>query len=233
MVDILVRGGDDGGWRFANPTFPVLSLALIDLLDGRISAHRSAGDLDAWVHSELPTDVERLLASPVFAGAADVAAAMNGSEGAAARAQLDGLMLYLLGPDTAVQATTLVAAADLLQLALDDDEIVPLARAIGPFLGREVGMVDGFLTLTARAKAADATDLLTRMIRTLYQGSSPTLDVMLDGVADVQRPEPVAAAGAPLAPADFESVLTGVGTFFRDEARGFHKFVNIVENRNL
>ncbi|MBT8495733.1 MAG: hypothetical protein KJO07_21975, partial [Deltaproteobacteria bacterium] len=229
MVDTLMRGEDDGGWQFSNPNFPVLSVALIDFVGARVADHRTAGDLEEWIYGELPADVDRLLGSPIFAGTADLAAAMAGPDGAAARAQLDGLMLFLLSPNTVVQATTLAAVSDLLQLQLDDDQVVPLARAVGPFLGREVGMVDGFLTLTARAGAADTTEFLPRMIRTLYLGDSATIDVILTGVEDVQRRDPVGAAGAPLEPADFAAVLTGVGGFFRDEARGFHKFVNIVE----
>src|SRR5205085_2596891 len=97
-IDLFARGEDDGTgtgtFRFQNPRMRGVSVALIDFLEGRIQAHRSGGDLDAWAKQDLPNRAEVILGGPLFAGAADFVLSLNADP--EARKALEGLNQYLV-----------------------------------------------------------------------------------------------------------------------------------------
>ena len=59
LVDVLVRGEEGAlGWRFANPRFRGLALALIDFVTARLEAHDAANDRASWLGQDLPDGAE-------------------------------------------------------------------------------------------------------------------------------------------------------------------------------
>jgi hypothetical protein len=114
------------------------------------------GDLAHWLGEELPGDVERALAGPVVARAADFLRVLDG-ELAAKRAIYD-LGRYLV--DELASNNTFRAAltglADLLQVLLDDDDLVPVAHALGRALDPARGLVPAALRFLGPAVVADS-----------------------------------------------------------------------------
>jgi hypothetical protein len=236
LVDLLVRGEQvSGTWRFRNPRFRGTSIALIDFLRARLAAHRTAGDLTLWARRELVEDAEEMLASPVFAGAADFLLALSAAP--AARTALEDLLMYLTSEgNVGVFVTGLTMAADVLQLYLDDEDLVPITRFAGRALDPARGLVDAHLDFLHRAGIADESDVLTRLLANLAAESGEERTAMsqiVDAIIAVHRARPLADAGAPLGADDYRSLFRALGGFFGDEKRGLRKFVRIVENRHL
>jgi hypothetical protein len=233
VVDQLVRGElAPDGWRFRNPRFRGVAIALIDFLEGRIAAHQA--ELAAWTRTELPADLQRLFAGPVFASAANFVLALSASP--EARVALEDVFVYLTtdsGGDAFVTAIT--AAADLSQLFLDDRDMVPIARVAGKTLAPELGVVKAHVAFVQRARTADQTGTLSKMMRGLFTEHAPgrtALASIIDTICAVNRVDP-AAGDAYLSPDDFRAVFLSIADFLDDEKRGLRSFVRIIENRNV
>jgi hypothetical protein len=236
VVDQLIRGELIGGaWRFRNPRFRGVVITLIDFLSERIGAHRTAGDLTFWTRQDLPGSLERIFGGPVFAGAANFVLALSASP--EARVALEDLFVYLTtdsGGDAFVTAVT--AAADLSQLFLDDRDLVPIARMAGKAMAPELGAVKAHITFVQRARVADESGTLSKMMRGFFTEHTPgrtALSSVIDGICAVNRVSPEADAGKFLAPEDFRSIFLNVADFLDDEKRGLRSFVRVIENRNV
>ncbi len=246
MVDIFLRGEDVAGtWRFKNPRVRGVSVALIDFMSGRVSAHRQAGDLIAWSRTELPADLRDTLAGPVFAGAADFVLSLVAASGA--RAALENLNAYLTSEAGAPEAfvTALTGAGDLVQLLLDDENLVPILNAVGQILHPDFGkefhseysFVDAQLDFLRAARAADETSALAKLLGYAFAelpgGERTSVGQLIDSIGEVQREHPIADLGLPLSAGDYVSTFRAVAEFLGEEQRGFLKFVKIVKERNV
>lgn len=238
VVDVLARGVEvtGQGWRFKNPRSRGVLLAAIELLQSRIAAHDAAGDRTAWLSQELPDDLEAKLSSPVFAGAADFVVSLQATP--ETRAQLEKVMQYLVDEATSSESfvTSLTAVADLAQLALDDRDLIPIARVVGEAIAPERGWLDAQLLFVRGARASDANRALARMMVNLYSEREPGVTAvgdLIDGLSEVLRARPYDELGQRYAFDDYRAVLTGVADFLDEEKRGLRKFIAIIKSRNL
>lgn len=238
LVDVLVRAEPvpGTGWRFKNPRFRGISVILIDFLQRRLIAHDLAGDRAEWLGQTMPRDLEDIMTGPVFAGAADFILSLQASP--EARRQLELLNVYLMNEVNYNEAfrLSLSSVADILQLAIDDADIVPIAHVLGEALRPERGWVDAHLEFVKRARASDQTEALVGMMRNLYNESAPghtAIGDLIDGIAEVHRARPYADLGIDYTEADYRSILHGLADFLDDNKRGLRRFISIIEGRNL
>lgn len=238
VVDVLARGVDvsQQGWRFRNARMRGVSIALLELLESRLRAHDTAGDRAAWLSSELLSDLQEVVTGPVFAGAADFVLSLQAAP--ETRLQLEQLMQYLVDEASSADsfATSVTAAADLAQIALDDRDLLPLARAVGEIIRPERGWLETQLLFVRDARASDANQALSRLFANLYAehlpGRSPVGD-LIDSLSEILRADPSAHPGARLDAADYRALFTGVADFLDEEKRGLRKFIAIIKSRNL
>lgn len=238
LVDVLVRADavPQVGWRFRNPRFRGIAVAGIDFLSGRLAAHRQAGDVATWLTTDLPAAAQGRLAHPLFAGAADFILSLQARP--EARAQIEALIGYLIDEISYNETfrTSLTSVADLLQLALDDGDIVPIALAAGEALRPERGWLDSHLAFASAARHADDNQALVEMMRNLYVEYRPghtAVGDLIDGLGEVHRERPWEDLGGDYTAADYRALLTGVAHFLDDEKRGLRKFIAIIQSRNL
>lgn len=239
LVDILLRGEDvpGQGWRFRNPRVRGVGVAFIDFLQGRIAAHDAAGDRADWLAHELPARAEDMAGGPLFAAAADFVLALQDSPGA--RRQIESLLVYLLD-EASYQATfrnALTALADVMQLAvLDDQDMLPIARLVGEALRPERGWVTRSIDFVHAARSTDQTRALARLARSLYgahrPGHTPIGD-LVTGLGEVHRTRPYRDLGQRFAREDYRAVLLGVADFLDEEKRGLRKLIAIIKGRHL
>jgi hypothetical protein len=238
LVDVLVRGRPvvGVGWGFKNPRFRGISILLMDFVESRLRAHDGAGDRAAWLATDMPGRLEDVLTGPVFAGAADFILSLQASP--EARAELERLAAYLVNEINynATFRASLSAVADVLQLALDDRDIVPIAHVIGEALRPERGWVESHLAFVKEARHSDANQALVAMMRNLYTDYRPghtAVGDLIDGISEVHRARPYEDLGADFTEADYRSLLTGLADFLDDEKRGLRRFISIIKGRNL
>ncbi len=238
VVDVLTRGVDvpGQGWRFRNPRTRGVLLAAVGLLRSRITAHDASGDRVAWLRDELPGDLEAKLTSPVFAGAADFIVNLQSTP--ETRVQLEKLMQYLVDEATSSESfvTSLTAIADLAQIALDDRDLIPIARVIGESVDPQRGWLDAQLTFIRGARASDQNRALSRMIVNLYSQHRPgatAIGDLIDGISEVLRAQPYEQLNFRYTAEDYRSVLRGTADFLDEEKRGLRKFIAIIKSRNL
>ncbi len=238
IIDVLLRGHDipTVGWRFQNPRFRGVAVALIDFLRGRVSRHDQLGDRAAWLGTEMPADLQDILSGPVLAGAADFILSLQSEP--ETRVQLEQLMAYLVDEVSFGEAfgTTVTAVADLLQLAMSDPDIAPLARVVGEALRPERGWVDDQLMFVRRAREADTDRALIELMVNMYDETAAgrtALGDLIDGISEVHRDQPYDQLGARYTAEDYRALLSGLASFLDEERRGLRKFISIIQDRNL
>lgn len=234
LVDqmLTVTKNANGTYQFANRRFRAISLLLVSFLRGRIAAHAKTGDLDAWVHQTLTSDITEQLGGPTFAALADFTAKVESDpEG---RDQLYGLLQYLVdeADNDLVFQTALTTLADQVQMFLDDPDLVPVARMMGAAVDPQRGAVDAQLTLIKRAHDLDTNKAFLTIARNLYkQGADGVYPAsnLADVLSELNRAAP--GQGGPLGGDDYKSILSEVKGFLIDDQRGFTRFLNIVKAR--
>jgi hypothetical protein len=238
VVDVLTRGANvpGQGWRFKNPRTRGVMLAVVGLLQGRIAAHDAAGDRTAWLATELPGDLEAKLTSPVFAGAADFIVSLQATP--ETRVQLEKLMQYLVDEATSSESfvTSLTSIADVAQIALDDRDLVPIARVIGECIDPQRGWLDAQLEFVKGARQSDVDRALAEMMVNLYSEAAPgrtAVGDLVDGLSEVLRADPYQSIGERYTSEDYRAMLNGVADFLDEEKRGLRKFIEIIKSRNL
>ena len=228
------------GGHFKNPRFQPVSLALIAMLQERLSAHGKAGDLGAWVGAGLVKDKRDSLAGPLFGTGVDLAARVAADDNA--RRGIQGLLGHLVNPTAASTFQSVVTtSADLFQLLLDDGDLVPVVRALAPAVdpdGPGGGAADALLGLVRRGRERDPQKVLLTVLGNLYQGDPSTglypLFRLTDSVAEIDR----ANAGQPgvhgtaLTVTDYRALLQTTATFLSDHQRGMSRFLDILSTRN-
>lgn len=238
-VDIFLRASPDGegNYRFNNPRLKGVGLILIDFLRKRLEKHPAGADRDAWLSQELPADAEELLAGPLVAGASDLVDALAADP--MARRAVEGMLAYALDEtrDPAAFVTVVTATIDLMQLVLRaQGELVPVAQGLGAVLDPERGWLDPLLTMAATTSKADPEGVLAKTLRNLVVEHEPDhtpIGDIIDGIAAVQRVEPLTDLDARYTAADYDAMLRGIADFVDDEKRGLRKFIAIIQGRNL
>jgi len=218
--------------RFANRRARAIAILVIDFLRARIAAHRRAGDLEAWARRGLTDDLTETLGGASFAAVADLVAKMETSP--LARDQVHGLLRHLFDESSGekIAATALTAMADLLQRALDDRDLVPLAQALGTALEPRTGTVYAQLTLLHRALAVDPARTLLSVLRNLYTedelGVTPATRLG-EVITELHRGTP--GQGGALLAADPSAILSELSAFLVDERRGLTRVIEIFKAR--
>lgn len=239
-VDLFLRAsaGEDGVYRFDNPRVRTIALITIDFLRERLAAHEARGDRDTWLATDLPADVESLLAGPLFAALVDLLDAFAGD--ADARDALEALLYDALDPerDPAAFEAMLTALFDVAQLLLTAQTMMEdLGRALGAILEPARGVVDPLLTLTRAAVDADAENrVLAPTLRNLVAetpaGETPAGEIA-DAVLDTHRREPGTEAGMPLTADDLRAVFDSLQGFFGDAEHGLPRLDDIMRERDV
>jgi len=237
-ADLLLRGEDvvGRGWRFRNPRVAGVGLALLDFAEGRLRVHDGIGDRAPWLTAKLPTDLADVVSGPLFAGAADFVLTLQQTP--ETRRQLEGALRYVLDEvanDRGFQVA-LTSLADLMQLALSDEDLVPVLHAVGEALRPERGVVAAQLDFATAAVRSDRDRALVTMLRNMFEESRPgrtAVGDLIDGIAEVNRANPYDDLGRDLSAADYSAVMTSVARFLDDEKRGLRKFIAIIRERNL
>jgi hypothetical protein len=220
----MFRGDPTGGWHFTNAHTPTMTLALIEMIRGRLAAHT---DRVAWLSTELPDRIQDFVTHPLLAAATDLITALEG----APRQALEQLLFDLFDPAGTAYPTMRASTAELIQLGLDDADLVPLGRIVGkllagPYLPVQVGLL-------RRLHAADVDNTLNDIVARLFTAQEPGIPVISaisDGVGDVDRvvPGKLPVWGA----TDYASTFHTVAAFMKEEQRGLLRFIAIVKGRN-
>ena len=237
LNDALLRGEAvvGVGWKFRNPRFRGIHVALIDFVEQRLLAHDAAGDRDRWLLVDLPTRIEDTVTSPVFAGVADFIVALQAAP--AARVQLEGLLAYLVDEvgQTDVFWTSLTASADILQFVLDDRDLVPIVRTLGDVLSPARNLLTPQLELAKAARASDDNEALSTILGNLFVEHRPghtAIGDLIDGITEIKRENPWDDLGQPYRAGDYRSAFRAVAQFLGEEKRGLRKFIQIIQSRN-
>jgi hypothetical protein len=237
LIDVLMRGEEvqDVGWRFRNPRTRGVLVAVIDFLRARMAVHRAAGDLDAWLSQDLLARMEDVLAGPMVAAASDFMQALEAAP--QARQALEGMIAYVsTEANTESFDIMITSLGNMLMLALDDRDMVPIARFVGEVIRPERGWLDNQLAFVSAAAGSDQNDALRGLLGNLYsdhRAGHSALGDILDGLSEVHRERPYEDQGQRYTEADYRALLRGVADFLDDEKRGLRKFIAIIEGRNL
>jgi hypothetical protein len=258
-VEKYVDSEGRNSWRFSNRRLPMVAQVVVDFLRGRLAVHQARGDTTEWLSQELPDDVERVLAGPAFGRAADLIRILD-MQPAAKKAIYD-LASYLIselaGSSTFRAAIT--GLADLIQIVLDDDDLVPVARALGRALDPARGLMPAALRFLRPALDADSGDgcspgskcgtgercitlgggesrcsqeMLTRVLRNAWKEQSPgksPVQTLLDLSTELHRLKP--GAGTPYTGADFAEAFRQIRDFLANTETGLVKFFEIIKDR--
>ncbi|HZS41070.1 MAG TPA: hypothetical protein VFF06_29780 [Polyangia bacterium] len=233
LVDqMLSVTNTNGTYQFSNRRFRAVTLKLVDFIRGRLAAHATAGDLDAWTHKTLTQDLTDVLGGPTFAALGDFVAKIEGDPDA--RTQLYGLLSYLVdeAANDLVFQTALTTLADQVQMFLDDPDLIPIARVLGSAMDPSNGTVDAQLTLIKKARDKDSKKALLTILRNLYHqdtaGNYPA-STLADVLSTINRAQP--GADGPLDGNDYKTMFGDVRDFLMDESRGYLRFLHIVQSR--
>lgn len=239
VVDVLFRARDDGsGWAFRNPRIRPVSHWVIEFLRGRIAVHdQRPGDLATWLTQTLPDSARDTLTHPVLAAAADLGVQLTAQ--GAPRTALEALLRDAFD-DTASPALfgmLRTASADLIQIALDDDDLVPVAHLAGRLIAPDRPYLATQLDLLQHLAAADRDAALARLAGQLFTGYDtadpgvPALAAIANGIGEVDRRHPGIDLGVAWTKDDFVSVLGNISAFLREQQRGFPRFISIIKGR--
>lgn len=231
-----------GGYKFQNPRIRSVELALVDLIRSRVQGHATAGDLKAWVSTDLLGDIASSLTGPVGAGFFDVIDRLGASP--EARQKVPALLSALMtdpgptAPDASRFRGLLLLTADLLQLLIDDGDLVPMLQKLGPAIDPDNGALDGALAVARRGLPADPDQVLIQLAKNLYKadtfGLYPAFRFgnVLNEINRQNAGQP-GVFGSLLGEADYKSIVYNVGRFLADHQRGGVRLVDIVQSRNL
>ncbi len=255
LVDQLMTVRDAaGGKELANRRAYGLLRELLPFTRARIEDHRRRGDLREWAASLAPR-MERTLGSAVGAAAMRFVEAVNADE--TAEQQVSALAQYLMDEASANDAfdTTVLAAADLLQILDDEANLDPLLRALseGIVPGVRDRVAEGGTiragSLDIQGSAVDETlVLLSRMVdvddrRTLQallsnlvalpdgDAQETALETLIDVLAEVHRVEP--NRGGPMRADDHRRVLHTATEFLLDEDHGLERLYSVIQSRQI
>lgn len=251
LVDIMFGTEDEAGAkRLKDRVGRAVTLRLMGFLQERIAVHREAGDLDTWAQSLLPR-VESTLQKPWVAAAVGVLDRTY--EDPEAATEFAGLASYLFEEEGTGFSTSLLAAADLLQLLDDSQSLTPIlhlaADAVAPGVldavreGKsfevEGGVARTFVELQHAISLVDeqspstTAKLMRNLVAPSMEDGRTPLEALLDAVTEIERADPTRPSTEPLSRDDFRSIARALNEFVSNEERGLERFYSVVQNRTL
>jgi hypothetical protein len=239
VVDVLFRASNDGsGWAFRNPRIRPVSRWVIGFVRDRVAAHNNNGDLTTWLTQTLPDNARDTLTHPVLAAAADLGVQLTAQ--GAPRTALEALVRDAFDEAASPQRFDMLrtGSADLIQIALDDEDLVPIAHLVGRLIAPDKPYLVTQLDLVQHLAAADRDAVLARLAGQLFTGYDvadpgvPAIAAIASAAGEVDRQHPAIDLGADWTKEDFVSVLGNIAGFLRDQQRGFPRFISIIKGRN-
>jgi hypothetical protein len=225
---------------------------VLPFLRERIAAHDAErATLQEWAEG-LAERMESSVGSAM--GVSALAASRSAAERSPKRTEaLERLMMYMLDESSPNEAfdSTLIGAADLLQVLEDQRNMVPLLHALSNVVAPNArqAIEDGTTIVTTDGSAVDKTLALLRAIRDLDDrhvmpfvlqnlvtpGSdteqTTPLEIIVDVIAEVNRTEP--GASGPLSVDDFNQVMTRTHDFLTDGDHGLERAYRAIQNRQV
>ena len=177
------------------------------------------------------------LTHPVLAAAADLGVKLTAQ--GAPRTALEALVrdAFDEAASPALFGMLRTASADLIQLAFDDADLVPVAHLAGRLIAPDRPYLDTQLDLLKHLAAADQAAVLARLAGQLFTGYDPAdpgvpaIAAIANGAGEVDRLRPGLDVGAAWTKGDFASVLGNIAAFLREQQRGFPRFIAIIKGR--
>lgn len=240
------------GYELENRRGRAILLAVLPFLRARLADHRTRGDLVEWSR-ELVPDTEELLRSPL--AAALIRFLDRVQDDPEAQAALSDLIRYLVDPASSDDAfiATLQAAADLLFVIEDDENIIPIGRALAAALApnaREVvaggssadaldlggSLAGDGLGLIQAVQDLDEDNTLAAILRNLVElddaeDATTPLEEILDVIAEINRASP--GETGPFDVADYRAAMGTVREVMLDERRGLERLYDVVQQREI
>jgi hypothetical protein len=248
LVDtFLGTTGAGAATTFSNRQIPVVSRLALQWGRARLSAHRTAGDLDAWSRN-LARRAGEVTSGPTFSASYDLLTVMDSDP--MTRRAVGELLYYMLDDSSATAdnsfGLTLSTLGDTLQLLRVDSDIDPFLHGLAPAFQRRVtspdgpeipdGTVPAVLRLLDQMRDVDTDRVMDRLMPNMVARSSASsndapLSVIVDAIAENSRITP--GDRGPLSRDDVRKVFGEVDSFFSDRTRGFEQFYYIVQHRRL
>ena len=263
LVDqFLGVNGTGSSARFSRPGLPRVMITGADAIRSQLLARcpdtftPPYAARCAWARDEIYSNVKDTLSGPLFAAVQDLAEALR--KDTAARVETEKLLTYLVGApvNDPQRAALLVSLADVVQIASDQTNFVPILHALAPAVAlstvdssghAQEGVVDAQLTLLTRASSkafnasnvelcaseVDPNQVITEVLRRAtipvsINGQVPRtpLELYLDVITDVNRASPDQTDK--LKPNDYASIFDQVADFTLSPDHGLEQFYEIV-----
>lgn len=242
--------GDD--YEFENQRGRAILLALIPFLRVRLADHRARGDLVQWSRDLVP-DTEDALSSPM--ASALIAFLDRVQDDPEARDALTDLVGYLVDEASSNDAfaSTLYAGADLLYVLEDDENMIPIGRALAAALAPnardvveggtsadaldlEASVAGDGLGLIREIQDLDDRNTLRQILANLVQlddgeDAITPLEEILDVMGEINRATP--GAGGSFQAEDYRAAMGSTREFVTDDRRGLERLYDVVQNREI
>lgn len=234
------------GYQFANRRGRAIVLQLLPFVLERLAHHRAQGDLEAWTRDFTP-DAEETLGGPLVVGLVRLLDRIQGEPDA--RDALLAFLAYLVDPASGNDAelSTLVGAAELLQVLDDDANIVPLLHALSAALAPNAralaegvagepdtqgSVANDALDLVRTVQGLDEDEVLVQILQalvTLDDDEGTALETILDVMSEINRVSP--DEGGDYESSDYEQALDTTRDFLRDDFHGLERLYDVVQHR--
>ena len=138
-------------------------------------------------------------------------------------------------PDQDAAGAVLELAADIVQTAVDDAEVVEVLRFVGRVLEADSWFAHRIVETLGRLDAADPDRVVAALLKNLTREdrrrarSRFALRTLKDLLADVSRDEPLQPGH--YTKGDYRRVLERTRDFMRDEVHGFQRIVDVTKSR--
>jgi hypothetical protein len=248
--------------KFSRPGLPRVAITGTDAIRSQLLA-KCPGTFAppytarcGWARDEIYGNVRDTLSGPLFATLQDLTEAIRNDT--SARVETEKLLSYLVSApvDDPKRAALLVSLADVVQIAGDQADYIPILHALAPAVAlsttdssgnKQEGLPDAQLTLLTRAagKAVNVNDVelcanevdpnqvITEVLRRATIPASingsvmqTPLEVYLDVIADVNRAAPEQTDK--LKPNDYASIFDQTADFMLSPEHGLEQFYEIV-----
>ena len=254
--------GTGAGSSWANPAIPAIAPPLLDALAQQILAEcpdRSSSAACTWWPQTMPQNLADVVGGPTFAAVMDLLDAIRADN--TSRTQLEALLQYLLGVNSAAdaRAATMTASVDLLQILNDDTNLAPFYHAAADALGAQTldaqgnvlkrGLLDAGVEAMSRIFAAgyDAQGhelcseeidpnqaiaaTLTSLVTPMSDDELSPIEAIIDVTADVNRANP--ALTTKLDGGDYGNIANEISEFCLDPASGLEQVYEVVREATL
>jgi hypothetical protein len=235
---------------------------LLDAVQSQLLARcpdRSSRAACTYFPQQMPQNLADVIGGPTFAAVMDLLDAIRNND--QARAQLEQLLQYLLGPGSTpeAQAATMAASVDVLQILSDDTNLSPFYHAAADALGAQVtdpngnitrrGLADAAIEALAHifAQAHDAkgneicaqevdpnqaiASVLGNFVTPISATQSPPIEALMDVAADVNRSHPDLTTK--LDGADYANIANEISEFCLDPASGLEQVYTVVREATM